>query len=52
MFWCLKTNLAHHVWSEECEMASMDGYLVQYAPGCDMVWCEKSYFEKYYKKLI
>lgn len=52
MFWCLKTNASYHVYAEEAEMASMVGYLVQYEPSCDLVWCEKSNFEKYYKQII
>ncbi len=52
MFWYLKSNPSYHVYAEPSESAFMVGYYVQYAPACEMVWCEKSNFEKYYKQLI
>lgn len=52
MIWCLRSNPSLHVWAEEGNTAFMKGYYVQYAPACEMVWCEKSNFERYYKQLI
>ena len=52
MFWYMITNQSNCVWVEECEMASMKGYLVQYVPSGNLIWCEKSCFERYYRPMF
>lgn len=48
MFWIMVKGKSNHVWAEPYEMGSMQGYLVQYVPSGNYVWCEKSCFERYF----
>lgn len=52
MFLCLKSNPICHVWAIPCEMASMNGYLIQYVPDGNYVWSEKSTIDRYYRHLF